>query len=61
MEKKKILMALLIVLSPYFAFADSFIPENQVQAALLGLNMEGKSVFLCYKQMGIGYSSVAKI
>lgn len=61
MEKKKILMALLLVLSPYFAFADSFIPENKVQAALLGLNMDGKSELLCYKELGLGYSSIAKI
>lgn len=54
-------MAIFLILNSYTSFADSFIPENQVQAALLGLNMDGKSELLCYKQMGIGYSSIAKI
>lgn len=61
MEKKKILIALLLILSSYTVFADSFIPENKVQAALLGLNMDGKSELLCYKELGVGYPSVAKI
>lgn len=40
--------------------AESFIPENRVQAALLGLNMLGQSELLCYKDLKIDYSSVAK-
>ena len=61
MEKKKILMALFLILNSYSVLADSFIPENKVQAALLGLNMDGKSELLCYKELGLGYSSIAKI
>lgn len=54
-------MALFLILNSYSVLADSFIPENKVQAALLGLNMDGKSELLCYKELGLGYSSIAKI
>ena len=41
-------------------YAEIFIPENQVQAVLLGLNMLGQSELLCYPDLRIDYSSVVK-
>ncbi|MQT50881.1 hypothetical protein [Pseudomonas sp. FSL R10-2398] len=58
MAKKRILIFVLLFCVK--ANAENFIPENQVQAALLGLNMLGQSELLCYKDLKIDYSSVAK-
>lgn len=58
MSKKKILIFALFFCS--HIHAESFIPENRVQAALLGLNMLGQSELLCYKDLQIDYSSVVK-
>ena len=40
--------------------AGQFLPENQVQAALLGVNMLGQSELLCYKEFKIDYSSIVE-
>lgn len=53
-------VALILLAFCSFAKAESFIPENRIQAALLGLNMLGQSELLCYKDLKIEYSSVAK-
>ena len=53
-------VALILLAFCMTAKAENFIPENQVQAALLGINMLGQSEFLCYKDLKIDYSSVAK-
>lgn len=57
MAKKLILFGMLFCSNIY---AEIFIPENQVQAVLLGLNMLGQSELLCYPDLRIDYSSVVK-
>lgn len=42
------------------ADAVNYIPENQVQAVLLGLNSLGLSELLCYKDLRFDYSSLTK-
>ena len=42
------------------ADAVNYIPENQVQAALLGLDYFGHSELLCYKDLRVDYPALAK-
>lgn len=42
------------------ADAVNYTPENQVQAALLGLNYLGLSALLCYKDLHVDYPALAK-
>lgn len=43
------------------AEAVNYTPENQVQAALLGLNHLGLSALLCYKDLRVDYPALVKI